>query len=325
MAIVILSSAFDYRDTDLQGVLNGSTNILVEAASPQLLPGIGMTIGAVNHIIASQAIFPDVHVRREVTTVADFDFWGQQAASVAHPQGVLLRMAGAWSPIGNVIDIKGFTLDAARFFAAGATASTVDDLEMWRLIFRGNDYVGGASADDVMLLGAGDDIYFDGGGQDEVYCGPGNDLAMIGNQNGGVYDDFAVGAQGNDILHNMYGQARMWGNEGADTLIGAYGNDTMVGGAGADVFVFQADFGTHRVLDFDAAVDRIVVPEGATSLGDLTITQLTGRVRIESGNWTLILRNADASTLNSGNVLFDGLDYSEAVRNAFLSGYAYDA
>jgi Ca2+-binding RTX toxin-like protein len=56
-------------------------------------------------------------------------------------------------------------------------------------------------------------------------------------------DNVITGGAGNDILN---------GGAGNDTLAGGAGNDLLDGGAGNDIFVFEAGFGTDRIVGFDA-------------------------------------------------------------------------
>lgn len=321
MAIVILATdGFDYRMVDLHAVFDGATQTLTEGASAQYTPGIGYTVGAVNIMIPGNLISPDSHLRFDVVTAPDFDVWGVSPEA----GGTLVRVSGAWYATGSAIHIAGFSILADNFFAAAATLSLSDDKAMLRRVFRNNDFVQGATSNDAFHLGAGDDFYFDQGGQDWVAGGDGNDFLSAGCGNNGDFNDTLIGGSGDDIILNLYGAGRMFGRVGADTLIGGFGDDAMMGGSGADVFVFERDAGSHWVVDFDPAVDKLVVPEGASSLGDLTITQIGQRVQIDFGSWTVTLRNVDAADLNSGNVLFDGLAYSQAVQSAYLATFAYE-
>lgn len=323
MAIVLMSSGhFDFRNIDLYSVFNGASLTLSEAASTQVTSGIGFTVGSVNNIINGGVIYPDVHVTYDVATADSFQLWATNP-DATYIEGAMKRMAGAWYGTGGAINIVGFTLNLASFFDAAVTVSTADDLLMWRTVFKGNDYVGGSTGNDTMFLARGNDIYFDQGGQDLIHCGTGNDFATIGNQNGPVMSDTVFGGAGDDILRNIEDGGLLRGWTGNDTLISFMGNDTMVGGEGADVFVFETDFGTHVIRDFDPTVDRIVAPEQVGNFGDLVLTQHGTSVWVSSGGWTVILRNVQVGDLDSGNVLLGGQTYSETVRNAYLDGYNY--
>ncbi len=144
---------------------------------------------------------------------------------------------------------------------------------------------------DVVNAGAGDDIVRTGVGNDEVFGGEGNDTIRAG---GGL--DFAFGGEGNDKLIGEGGNDRLFGGEGNDKVYGGVGNDRLDGGEGndrivggvgsdllrggdgddvmfgdvagdnnndnegsADFFVFDADDGTDRVLDFEEDLDKIVL------------------------------------------------------------------
>jgi Ca2+-binding RTX toxin-like protein len=62
------------------------------------------------------------------------------------------------------------------------------------------------------------------------------------------------GTRNGEVLEG-YGSANDWlhGLGGADTLAGNGGNDRLYGGKGSDVFVFEADWGKDRIMDFDAS------------------------------------------------------------------------
>jgi Ca2+-binding RTX toxin-like protein len=99
----------------------------------------------------------------------------------------------------------------------------------------GNDFISGGKLADVLLGGAGSDILEGQAGNDTL--------------NGGI---------GKDILYGGAGDDTLLGGNGADTLVGGKGNDLLVGGSGADTFRFaNANEGVDRVLDYDAAQDRL--------------------------------------------------------------------
>lgn len=91
-----------------------------------------------------------------------------------------------------------------------------------------------------------------------ITTGSGDDNVITGNG-----FDILRGNLGNDLLKSGGGADRLFGGGGNDTLRGGLGTDVAAGGAGADVFVFataaeaRSGFGHDRIVDFQAATDRI--------------------------------------------------------------------
>lgn len=108
-------------------------------------------------------------------------------------------------------------------------------------------YIGGASAFNLVLAGAGND-HLTGGrlrdslqggsGDDTVTAGAGRDI-LLGNSgndklNGGADDDLLSGNAGNDVLIGGPGTDLLGGGAGMDRLFGGPGADRLIGGAGKD-------------------------------------------------------------------------------------------
>ena len=108
-------------------------------------------------------------------------------------------------------------------------------------------YVGGASAFNLVLAGAGND-HLTGGrlrdslqggsGDDRITAGAGRDI-LLGNSgndklNGGADDDLLSGNAGNDVLIGGPGTDLLGGGAGMDRLFGGPGADQLIGGAGKD-------------------------------------------------------------------------------------------
>lgn len=69
----------------------------------------------------------------------------------------------------------------------------------------------------------------------------------------------AVGGSGADQIFGNGMANQLRGGPGDDTIAGLTGNDKLIGGYGADTFVFGKGDGIDRVLDFDIALDRILL------------------------------------------------------------------
>jgi Ca2+-binding RTX toxin-like protein len=112
----------------------------------------------------------------------------------------------------------------------------------------GNDrYVGGGSAFNLVLAGAGDDRMTGGRFRDSLQGGSGNDSAaagagrdiLLGNGgndklNGGADDDLLSGNAGDDVLIGGAGADLLGGGVGMDRLFGGPGPDQLIGGPGKD-------------------------------------------------------------------------------------------
>ncbi len=113
---------------------------------------------------------------------------------------------------------------------------------------RGNDrYVGGASAFNLVLGGAGSERLFGGGLRDDLQGGADDDringgdgtdviLGNAGNDRlgGGAGDDLLSGNQGNDLLNGGDGADLLGGGKGMDRLLGGGGDDRLIGGPDKD-------------------------------------------------------------------------------------------
>jgi Ca2+-binding RTX toxin-like protein len=113
---------------------------------------------------------------------------------------------------------------------------------------RGNDrYVGGASAFNLALGGAGSDRliggtlrdHLEGGAHRDKINGRGGRDVLLGNADadtigGGAGDDLLSGNAGDDLLNGGDGDDLIGGGLGMDTLLGGAGNDRLIGGPGKD-------------------------------------------------------------------------------------------
>ncbi|HKH22591.1 MAG TPA: hypothetical protein VKA88_03140 [Solirubrobacterales bacterium] len=109
-------------------------------------------------------------------------------------------------------------------------------------------YIGGLSAFNLVLAGAGDDNVTGGRLRDDLELGSGADRAaggagrdvLIGNSGndkllGGVDDDLLSGNSGNDLLSGGAGADLLGGGAGRDRLRGGPGPDELIGGKGKDI------------------------------------------------------------------------------------------
>ncbi|MCT4555879.1 MAG: hypothetical protein N4A53_14420 [Pelagimonas sp.] len=155
----------------------------------------------------------------------------------------------------------------------------------------GNDIIRGQKNADTMNGGDGDDNIKGGGGNDLIFGGDGNDFLKGGTRvdtiHGGDGDDRLFGNSFDDILNGDAGNDFLNAGGEEDELNGGTGNDTLKGGAGADVFIFEANMGADRVLDFRDDTDTLRIS-----------TALTGG---NSDAASVIATYGTGSTLDFGN------------------------
>lgn len=84
----------------------------------------------------------------------------------------------------------------------------------------------------------------------------------------GSYSYQATGGNGPDILTTGDSDDVIDGGAGCDVIDGQGGNDTLTGGEGADRFVFNVNYGSDKILDFQSGQDTIQIgPELAAVIG----------------------------------------------------------
>ena len=89
--------------------------------------------------------------------------------------------------------------------------------------------------------------------------------------------DYAIGADGNDILY------------------GGAGNDTLNGGAGADIFQYAKRGGGNDVIeDFQPGVDKIQL-FGAANVAEVQIALAGDHVTLSWGDETIVLNGITSS------------------------------
>jgi len=97
----------------------------------------------------------------------------------------------------------------------------------------------GAGINAVQLLGVGN-LSATGNAAANTLTG----TSGLNNLNGLLGNDKLFGLSGNDALNGGFGNDQLAGGKGADQL---------TGGTGADTFIFGANEGTDRVIDFNRA------------------------------------------------------------------------
>ncbi len=197
----------------------------------------------------------------------------------------------------------------------------------------GDDILNGGDGNDYLVGGTGADTFDGGSGEDQVsYAGStvavtvdlgagtgggdaaGDTFVNIENVYGSAQDDTLIGdgadnrlwgGNGDDRLEGGAGLDRLYGGDGADTINGGLGNDWFVGGAGADVFVFDANWGTDTVSDFEDGVDLLDLSGSGLTFADLTITQSgTSTIISGPGGNAIELDNILAADITSADFIF---------------------
>lgn len=154
----------------------------------------------------------------------------------------------------------------------------------------GEDNLRGEDGNDTLRGHAGDDDLRGGAGEDVLYGNSDNDTLR-----GGADRDELYGGNGNDLLD---------GQTGHDRLDGGSGDDIMTGGSGRDVFVFDDNFGTDTITDFDFTANEVLDfsdHSGISSMTDLAITYV--------GSDTVITFGSDSVTLEGTTVILQVDDF----------------
>jgi Ca2+-binding RTX toxin-like protein/peptidoglycan/xylan/chitin deacetylase (PgdA/CDA1 family) len=133
----------------------------------------------------------------------------------------------------------------------------------------GADWIVGTSGKNILNGGNGDDIIRGGKGNDTVIGGNGKDLLDFSDGTKGIkitlsqnntkystFDGRSAGL-GVDKYRDMEGVIgtkfadTITGSSSNDTLAGLGGNDVLRGGRGDDIFIFEANGGRDRIMDFE--------------------------------------------------------------------------
>ena len=138
-------------------------------------------------------------------------------------------------------------------------------------------------------------------------------LSSTENVSGTGKGDKLTGDEGKNFIYGLNGNDKLFGLAGADTLIGAKGkdvlsgdkgNDKLRGGSGEDVFVFRANAGTDKVLDFQDGTDILRIAGHTGGLSGLTISNSSGDKVIDHDGGTIILVNGAGVTLTNADFDF---------------------
>ena len=165
----------------------------------------------------------------------------------------------------------------------------------------GNDELFGQGGDDRLVGGDGVDRLFGGDGRDVLIGGEGNDTL-----DGGEGVDVLVASAGDDTLTGGAGNDSLIGGAGDDTLVNDLGRDVLIGGTGADSFAVGRAGELAFIADFEDGTDSIDLTDfSLTGFDDITLTQLTGRVRIEvDGEAVAFLLGTDITDLDAADFVF---------------------
>ncbi|AXS41375.1 M10 family metallopeptidase [Breoghania sp. L-A4] len=180
----------------------------------------------------------------------------------------------------------------------------------------GINYLFGGDGNDTLEGGAGADRLDGQGGWDKVsYAGSSAGVSVnLGDglvESGGDAEgdqllriEHLEGSSYADILTGSAGINWMGGGAGADELAGGGGNDRLSGGTGADDFIFNTGDGSDTITDFELGLDDIRILSGASSFGDLTITDSGANALVQFADVSITLLNVDHTLLMSDDFLF---------------------
>ncbi|MHA6261613.1 calcium-binding protein [Arenibacterium sp. CAU 1754] len=135
------------------------------------------------------------------------------------------------------------------------------------------------------------------------------DDLLVGNDEadfffGSYSNDRLVGNGGNDELFGETGMDWLNGGAGNDLLDGGYADDRLTGGSGIDVFVFAADSGFDRVMDYEAGVDILRIADHAGGFDALQIKDYGTNLKITHDGGTILLMGASGTVLSAADFDF---------------------
>ena len=183
--------------------------------------------------------------------------------TMASQDGGLAVRLQAEDGSGNLSGLVSRYDDEGIRFVSTTPGVTFDVRDLVSGVQRGDQF-------DVVQLGTlGSDDFDESGETDAIYI------------NAGMGDDRLIGGAGRDFLV---------GGAGNDRLNGGAADDSLLGGVGSDTFVFSAETGTDRILDFVSGTDRI----DFSAFGEVDFTDI--RTTMSGANTVIdIDTNGDAT------------------------------
>ncbi|MBL4837102.1 MAG: VCBS domain-containing protein [Kordiimonadaceae bacterium] len=117
--------------------------------------------------------------------------------------------------------------------------------------------------------------------------------------------DTLSGTSSADLIDGLAGNDSIDGNDGNDTIVGGADNDTLSGGSGTDDFIFDANWGTDTITDFDSSNEILDLSATGLLFTDLTITQsgLDTLIEDSSGN-SILLENTAVTDIDQADFTF---------------------
>lgn len=157
-------------------------------------------------------------------------------------------------------------------------------------IEKGFENLTGSAFNDKLIGDRQENILRGGNGNDEL--------------RGGGGDDDLIGGSGNDRLLGQNGKDMLSGGGGRDAIEGGASNDTMEGGGGADIFIFGANSGVDRILDWTDGVDTLRLKGHTGGFNDLNIFDQGANLRIDHDNGTILLAGQAGAMLTAADFDF---------------------
>lgn len=163
-----------------------------------------------------------------------------------------------------------------------------------------------------------DVIINDGNGNairlEDVHFNPLNagDFVFVHEHTGGNGADALTGTYARDALYGGAGSDVLGGEAGTDILNGGTGSDVLTGGAHSDIFVFEGNFGSDTITDFDAGTDGDLIDltgvSGIDSFADLQANHLTDTgldvvITDDNGN-TITIENTFSAHITADDFIF---------------------
>lgn len=216
---------------------------------------------------------------------------------------------GDWTEIYHAY---GWNRPMNEFYDMANSASTDDDLAMWKDVFSWNDKMWGSAFDDHIRGFTGADVIKGGGGADILKGDEGGDNIYGGNGfdkiYGGDHKDKLYGQKHNDKLFGGAGSDLLDGGKGNDKLSGDRGNDKLYGANGADQFKFKDGFDEDKIMDYVDGEDTINLA-GASEITDFD-DLVANHMSQDGANVVIDALNGDVLTVkNVTTDIFDAGDF----------------